>query len=325
MASFDLTKIDELRARFAREGFLVLEGYFSGERVDALNAEVVRLLADKPLEVVVDSRITAQRTWWADTPYRETERFKFNDLYLLSATVREVALDAPLSALLGALLGEPAVLCNSLNFKKGSSDHVHIDSLFMTPRTPGSLAATWTSLEDVHPDAGPLTYFPGSHLIPLYRFSDGSRHAIRSEMPAWLEHITAQLRERGIEEKVFLAKKGDVFIGIRISSTRVVRSRTCSERERRSCATIMASADARALGGDLCTASHGPLDAKTRAAGARAAGGFYGRSTLSGGKLPATLSRCQGGGGSRCPQFRLAFTTSCADSRKVAESKDSCS
>ena len=251
MASFDLTKIDELRAQFAREGFLVLEGYFSAERVDALNAEVVRLLADQPLEVVVDSRITAQRTWWADTPYRETERFKFNDLYLLSATVRDVALDAPLSALLGALLGEPAVLCNSLNFKKGSSDHVHIDSLFMTPRTPGSLAATWTALEDVHPDAGPLTYFPGSHLIPLYRFSDGSRHAIRSEMPVWLEHITAQLRERGIEEKVFLAKKGDVFIW---HSDLVHAGSPIKDLQRTRTSLVChyyGEADARALGGDL--------------------------------------------------------------------------
>jgi phytanoyl-CoA hydroxylase len=212
MSLLDLAKVDLLRAQFARDGFLVLEGYFSPERVDELNREVKRLLEEKAMEVVVDSRITAQRTWWADTPYRDTRRFKFNDLYLLSSVVREIALDAPLSALLGALLGEPAVLCNSLNFDKGSSDHVHIDSLFMTPRTPGSLAATWMALEDVHPEAGPLTYFPGSHLIPLYQFSDGSRHAIRSEMAAWLDYITNQLRERGIEEKVFLAKKGDVFI-----------------------------------------------------------------------------------------------------------------
>ncbi len=251
MASFDLTKVDLLKAQFARDGFLVLPGYFSPQRVDELNAEVARLLAERPLDVVVDSRITAQRTWWADTPYRETQRFKFNDLYLLSAVVREIALDAPLTTLLGALLGESPVLCNSLNFRKGSSDHVHIDSLFMTPRTPGSLAATWTALEDVHPDAGPLTYFPGSHLIPLYHFSDGSRHAIRAEMPAWLDYIKSQLRERGIEEKVFLAKKGDVFIwhsdlvhaGSPIKDLRQTRTSLVCH--------YYGEADARALGGDL--------------------------------------------------------------------------
>jgi phytanoyl-CoA hydroxylase len=247
----DLGNLDSLRTQFHRDGYLVLEGYFSPTRVDELNAEVQRLLRERPLEVVVDSRITAQRTWWADTPFRETERFKFNDLYLLSEVVREVALDAPLSALLAKLLAEPAVLCNSLNFRKGSSDHVHIDSLFMTPRTAGSLAATWTALEDVHPDAGPLTYFPRSHLIPLHTFSDGSRHAIRSEMPAWLEYITTQLRERGIEEKVFLAKKGDVFIW----HSDLVHSGSPIKDLRRTRTSLVChyygEADARALGADL--------------------------------------------------------------------------
>jgi ectoine hydroxylase-related dioxygenase (phytanoyl-CoA dioxygenase family) len=212
MATFDASTLETLRAQFHRDGFLVLPGYFSPARIDALNAEFTRLLAEFPLEIAVDSRITTHRTWWADTPFRDTGRFKVNDLYLLSPLVRDMALDAPLAALLAALLGEPAVLCNSLNLPKGSTDHRHIDSLFMTPRTPGALAATWTALEDVHPDAGPLTYFPGSHLIPLHLFSDGSRHAIRSEMPAWLDHIGREMRARGIEEKVFLARKGDVFI-----------------------------------------------------------------------------------------------------------------
>ncbi len=251
MAKFQPSEIDALQRQFHRDGFLVLEGYFSEQRVDELKAEVDRLLAERPFEVVVDSRITAQRTFWGDTPFRDTQRFKFNDLYLISEVVRNIALDAPLSALLTSLLKEPAVLCNSLNFKKGSSDHVHIDSLFMTPRTPGSLAATWTALEDVHPESGPLTYFPGSHLIPLHHFSDGTRHAIRGEMPVWLEYITKELSERGIEEKVFLAKKGDVFIW----HSDLVHAGSPIKDLRRTRTSLVChyygEADARALGGDL--------------------------------------------------------------------------
>lgn len=257
MAKLDAAELAHRRAQFERDGFLVLEGYFSRERIDALNAEVERVLSSHAFDVVVDSRITAQRTVWADTPYRDTGRFKFNDLYLLSPVVREIALDAPLSQILAALLGEAPVLCNSLNFKKGSSDHVHIDSLFMTPRTPGSLAATWTALEDVHAEAGPLTYFPGSHRIPLHQFSDGSRHAIRAEMPAWLDYITAQLRERGIEEKVFLAKKGDVFIW----HSDLVHAGSPIKDLRRTRTSLVChyygEADARAQGGDLVSLHDG--------------------------------------------------------------------
>ena len=46
------------------------------ERIDALNTEVERLLSSHAFDVVVDSRITAQRTVWADTPYRDTGRSK---------------------------------------------------------------------------------------------------------------------------------------------------------------------------------------------------------------------------------------------------------
>jgi ectoine hydroxylase-related dioxygenase (phytanoyl-CoA dioxygenase family) len=212
MALFDDTSTAGLQERFQRDGYLALEGYFSSERIDLLAAEVERLLTERANAVVVDNQATGRRSVWADAENRENRHFKFNDLYLLSETVRELALDPPLANLLGALMGEPVVLCNSLNLHKGSGDHRHIDSLFMTPRTSRALLATWTALEDVHSDAGPLTYFPGSHLIPLHTFSDGSRHAIRSEIPAWHAYIAEQIRERRLEEKTFLAKKGDVFI-----------------------------------------------------------------------------------------------------------------
>ncbi|HZZ20601.1 MAG TPA: phytanoyl-CoA dioxygenase family protein, partial [Opitutaceae bacterium] len=87
-----------------------------------------------------------------------------------------------------------------------------IDSLYMTPRTPHRLLAVWIAFEDVHPDAGPLSYFPGSHRIPLYTFNDGTHHAARGEIVDWFDYIDVQLRLRGLRERRFLARKGDVFI-----------------------------------------------------------------------------------------------------------------
>jgi phytanoyl-CoA hydroxylase len=173
---------------------------------------VARLLAERPNEVVVDSLQTGRRTFWSQAANPKTRSFKFNDLYLMSQEVRDVALDCGLAQVLEDLLGEPAVLCNSLNFEKGSSQPKHIDSLYMTPRTPHSLVAAWIALEDVHPSAGPLIYYPGSHRIPLYTFNDGSHHATREESADWFDYIDVQIRLRGLKERSFLARKGDVFI-----------------------------------------------------------------------------------------------------------------
>jgi len=201
-----------LQQQFDRDGYLALEGFFSSERIDGLRAVIARLLQERPHEVVVDNLLTGKRTYWAHATHRETRLFKFNDLYLLSPEVRELVLDTDLSALLASLLREPPVLCNSLTFEKGSGQPKHIDSLYMTPQTPHALVATWTALEDAHPDSGPLLYYPGSHKIPLYKFRDGTHHANNEEMMAWNQYIESQIKERAIPERLFFAKKGDVFI-----------------------------------------------------------------------------------------------------------------
>jgi phytanoyl-CoA hydroxylase len=197
---------------FEKDGYIVLEGFFAHAQVDRATAAVRRLLAERPREVVVDSLLTGARTFWSHASGPATRQFKFNDLYLMCDAVRELALDPSLCAILGELLREPAVLCNSLNFEKGSSQPRHIDSLYMTPRTPHSLVAAWIAFEDVHPDSGPLAYFPGSHRIPLYTFNDGTHHAARDEIVDWFDYIDVQLRLRGLRERKFLARKGDVFV-----------------------------------------------------------------------------------------------------------------
>jgi hypothetical protein len=199
-------------AQFEKDGYLALEGYFAPRQIDRAASAVRRLLIERPRQVVVDSLRTGARTFWAHASEPATRQFKFNDLYLMCDEVREMALEPGLSAILAELLREPAVLCNSLNFEKGSSQPKHIDSLYMTPRTPHALVAVWIAFEDVHPDSGPLAYYPGSHRIPLYTFNDGTHHASRDEIVDWFDYIDVQLRLRGLRENKFLARKGDVFI-----------------------------------------------------------------------------------------------------------------
>ncbi|MGH7997499.1 MAG: phytanoyl-CoA dioxygenase family protein [Opitutaceae bacterium] len=212
MPSTAISDIAALSAAFEREGYLALEGYFPSERIDRTSEAMSRVLTERPNEIVVDSCATGRRAFWSRIGESETRHFKFNDFYLVSGPIRELALDPGLTALMRALLGQAPVLCNSLNFEKGSSQPKHIDSLYMTPQTPHALAATWIALEDVHPDSGPLSYFPGSHRIPLFRFRDGSHHATPEEQGAWNNYIEAQLRDRNLPERIFLARKGDVFL-----------------------------------------------------------------------------------------------------------------
>jgi phytanoyl-CoA hydroxylase len=199
-------------SQFERDGYVALEGFFAPHRIDRAAAAIQRLLKESPREVVVDSLLTGERMFLSHAPSPGTRQFKFNDLYLMSGEVRELALEPELALTLRDLLGEPAVLCNSVNYEKGSSQPMHIDSLYMTPRTPRALITARIAFEDVHPDSGPLLCYPGSHRIPLYTFNDGTHHASREEFVDWFDYMDVQLRLRGMREKRLLAKKGDVFI-----------------------------------------------------------------------------------------------------------------
>jgi phytanoyl-CoA hydroxylase len=200
------------QSQFERDGFVVLEGFFAPHRIDRAESAMAALLDGRPGEVLVDSLRTGRRTLWSLAEQRETRRFKFNDLHLLSEEARDLALEPELASVLEGMLEDPPVLCGSAHFQKGCSRTIHIDSHYMAPRTPRSLIAAWIAFEDVHPDSGPVVYYPGSHRIPLYRFNDGTHNAAPDEEADWFDYIDVQIRLRRLKERRFLAKKGDVLI-----------------------------------------------------------------------------------------------------------------
>lgn len=204
----------EMRESWERDGFLALQGFYSHEEVDAVEQAAREAWETSAPRIVVDDLITGERLPLArvSKEARERHRFKLSDLYLEQECVRGLALNERITPIIKSLLGRPPVLCNSLSFEQGSAQPDHVDSLYMTPRTPHHLVAIWVALEDCHADAGPLRYYPGSHRIQQYVFSNGSHHFVPDEMPLWDRHVRDQVAAMALEPREFLARKGDVFI-----------------------------------------------------------------------------------------------------------------
>jgi phytanoyl-CoA hydroxylase len=199
---------------FARDGFLVLPEFFDGAAIGGVQAAIDAVKQARPLDVVIDHLETGERTVLGLMPPDKIQRarMKINDLYLSVPEIRAMALAPELVPILWALLGHVPALCNSLYLEKGSTQAPHVDSLYMTPRSQGHLIAIWVALEDAHADAGPLEYFPGSHLIEQMKFSDGSYHEIFAEAADWQNYMTEKIVAAGLRKQRFMAKKGDVFI-----------------------------------------------------------------------------------------------------------------
>lgn len=207
------TGIETLRADWQAHGYVVLPGFYGDTELDAVADDLHDAWLRRAPRIVVDDMDTHERLLLRRVgASRGSHRFKVNDLYLECASVRHLALNARLAPILQALLGDAPVLCNSLNFEYGSEQPDHVDALYMTPESPGRLVAAWVALEDCSPAAGPLRYYPGSHLIPPYVFSDGGHHHIPAEMPAWHAYMDAQVEAHGLQAQRFAARRGDVFI-----------------------------------------------------------------------------------------------------------------
>jgi ectoine hydroxylase-related dioxygenase (phytanoyl-CoA dioxygenase family) len=205
--------LNDIRQRWDAEGWLHLSAFFSAAEVAAVNAVVSGMWESRPRNVTVDDLDRGRRCRFSELERADRDhRVKLNDLYLTSDVIRSVLLSDKLASLVTSLLGATPVLCNSLNLERSSAQDYHADSLFMTPRTRGALIAGWMALEPVHPEAGPLRLYPGSHRIPFPPFSDGTQHAIDAELPDWAAAMQRELDARALQPVNVLAEPGDLIL-----------------------------------------------------------------------------------------------------------------
>lgn len=102
---------------------------------------------------------------------------------------------------------------------KGSQQGAHSDSIHMTTYPLGYLTAAWVAFEDIHPDCGPLVYYPGSHRLPYLfskevgiteaEFKETGYEAYSKKYEPAIQRI---IQEKKLEPHYFHAKKGDVLI-----------------------------------------------------------------------------------------------------------------
>ncbi len=198
-------------------GYLVLKGFYEADKVDSVSQLVDELWEKRKSisqSIVIDTDLHVTNKRQHISMARKEHRakpYKINDLYLEFPIIREVALGSGLGKILCELLKDKPVICNSLNFERGSEQGFHTDSLYMTPRSGLNLAAAWIALEDVSQNAGPLTYYPGSHKIPPFHFSSGKMNAIPNEMSKYDSYMMAEIQKRGLKKEEFTPKKGDIL------------------------------------------------------------------------------------------------------------------
>lgn len=182
---------------YSSEGFAILPQFLSNDTVDAVNAEIERLINDQKVSF----------------RYRNKIMFAIHKSHLL----KEIGTDPALLELLSSLMGDDVKLFQSINFLTGSEQRTHSDSIHMTTFPLGGLLGVWIALEDIGTDNGPLHYYPGSHVLPYYLNSDYDNEGNwlmigNKDYKEYEQMLDRKIKEHHIPKQVFTAKKGDLLI-----------------------------------------------------------------------------------------------------------------
>ena len=113
------------------------------------------------------------------------------------------------------IFGEEAFPQYTINFMYGSRQELHQDTCVFHVHPINYLIGVWLACEDIHPDSGPLVYYPGSHKEPLYpKFDNYPQTNLRtcapSETTAYYDWL--KKRSKNYKKDQFIARKGDILL-----------------------------------------------------------------------------------------------------------------
>jgi phytanoyl-CoA hydroxylase len=202
--------------RWMRDGFVVFPGLVEDVAISAYLNDVDELMT-RPADFAV--RVNAQGVGIKPiNEYTSTEltipHLRLMDFHNSSVAGKQIALHPGIVSFLGHVFRSQVVAMQTLTFLRGTEQPAHQDYAYVVADIPSHLAASWVALEDVHPDAGPLFYWPGSHTIPRFDWGNGpflTPSSTRDET-SFRDHIEAACAARGLQRREFLPRKGDVFL-----------------------------------------------------------------------------------------------------------------
>lgn len=141
---------------------------------------------------------------------------RIQDAWKFDADVLAIAASPGILVLLSKLYGRRAFPFQTLNFPVGTQQHPHSDSIHFSSMPERFMCGVWLAMEDIHPEAGPLMYLPGTHKWPIVSNAMIGRRG-------WNDHDTpaqapfeqtwmAMADAAGIAAETFLARKGQALI-----------------------------------------------------------------------------------------------------------------
>ena len=188
---------NKIAQEYNENGFVVVSGLFDSALVNQVQQET-------------------EKGFDKNTPiktYRDEQRIQ--DLWTASEPVKKLSCAPSLMAILEMLYGREAIPFQTLNFRVGSQQRAHSDTIHFSSLPARFMCGVWVALEDITPENGAVFYYPGSHRLPEYNFShikNDVKDTNYDDYKYYEDFIEQLVNKHGFEKKAFYAKKGDALI-----------------------------------------------------------------------------------------------------------------
>ena len=216
-AGFDLEcKLTEWHER----GIVIFERVVDPALIDALLDDVEYLRKHhRDFDLVAEYRGIRKSVGEFTGQELDSSGVKFESIHAISRAAGRLSLTGTVATFLRHVFRSPPCVLQSLTFYRGSQQPAHIDYPYVRCQTRlAQLAASWIPLEDIHPDSGPLAYYPGSHHPRVSGYFDWGNGSVVMEPDSnrtpmqFAEYLWGRVRDTNTPAKVFLPKKGDVLV-----------------------------------------------------------------------------------------------------------------
>lgn len=139
---------------------------------------------------------------------RAIATIRVQDAWLVNGAVKRLAVNRRVVGFLSDLYQKEAFAFQTLNFPRGSQQDIHSDTYHFNSIPVGFMCGVWIALEDIHPDSGPLQYYPGSHRLPVFANKDLPGNNVNG----YIEHVEAAVGGTGIVRETARISRGQAFI-----------------------------------------------------------------------------------------------------------------
>ena len=202
------------------KGVVIFEREVAPVIIDELLSDIMHLHQNfQDYDIGVEVKGQQLRTGDLSEFPEDMTGIKLNHLHCYSRAAAEISLTKNVQDFFFHIFQSHAATLQSLTFWRGSEQATHIDYPYVCQQKKlPFMAASWTALEDIEPNAGPLGYFPGGHKTNISGFYDWGQGSITygetstgtpTQFAHYLDH---RMENANIEVESFNPKKGDVLV-----------------------------------------------------------------------------------------------------------------